>query len=728
MHQAIHQRHRSTLHNPPPLWGRGGWGIISRGIISRGVISIIIFFLFTFLLLTSSAHAGQAVLTWDPPTTNTDGTPLTDLAGYKIYYGMSSGGYGTSIDTGNVTTYTISGLTEKVTYYFAATTYNTYGNESNNSNEVYKTIPDATPPVISSVTVSSISSNSAVITWTTDETSTSQAEYGTTTSYGFSTTVDSTMVTSHGVTLSGLSAWTTYHFRVKSQDAAGNLATSGDYTFTTLAPPDTTPPTGTISINGVASYTTSAAVTLTLSCSDSGSGCSQMRLSNDGTTWNVWESYTVSKLWTLSSSDGVKTAYVQYRDTTGNTSQSYTDTITLDTKTPVISGIVAGSITAGETTITWTTDEASSSHVEYGTSADYGGFSNLDSSPVTSHTVTLSGLTPNTVYYFRVLSNDQAGNQGTSVGYNFTTQKVAQPDTPAVIQDLTVRVGASRRNSLILDWTATGADGVEGTASAYDLRMSTQKIIEDGITPAQGEINFSTAVKINGMTAPNVAGTRESVQAGQLETNSVYSFAIKAIDDKGNRSAISNVVNADNIPPLPVTAVRQGYTMISLPLVPITLDVQTLLGGIVGTPVELYWWGSNGLGDDNGAFVADTNIVPGYGYFLKSDIENAVLNVTGTVITDASRAIPLQPGWNMIGNPYPLEVVLRNTYVRKIDTGELKSYEDAVITGWTGNAAYNFNGSTYDFELYTNAILKLWQGYWIAVLQGGQYELIIYKP
>ena len=45
------------------------------------------------------------------------------------------------------------------------------------------------------------------------------------------------MVTSHSQALSGLTANTLYHYRVKSKDAAGNLATSADFTFTTRAPP-----------------------------------------------------------------------------------------------------------------------------------------------------------------------------------------------------------------------------------------------------------------------------------------------------------------------------------------------------------------------------------------------------------------------------------------------------------------------------------------------------------
>ncbi|MBU2565620.1 MAG: pre-peptidase C-terminal domain-containing protein [Candidatus Thermoplasmatota archaeon] len=93
---------------------------------------------------------------------------------------------------------------------------------------------DTTPPVISSVQSSSITSSGATITWTTDEASSSVVEYGTTTSYG-STATGSNGVTSHSVSLSGLTAGTTYHYRVKSADSSGNTATSGDYTFTTTA-------------------------------------------------------------------------------------------------------------------------------------------------------------------------------------------------------------------------------------------------------------------------------------------------------------------------------------------------------------------------------------------------------------------------------------------------------------------------------------------------------------
>jgi hypothetical protein len=93
----------------------------------------------------------------------------------------------------------------------------------------------ATQPVISAVAASSINCCSAIITWTTSVAADSQVDYGTTTSYGSSSALNSTQVYLHTVPLSNLQAGTLYHFRVKGRDVSGNLATSGDFTFTTAS-------------------------------------------------------------------------------------------------------------------------------------------------------------------------------------------------------------------------------------------------------------------------------------------------------------------------------------------------------------------------------------------------------------------------------------------------------------------------------------------------------------
>jgi len=82
---------------------------------------------------------------------------------------------------------------------------------------------DTTPPTISNVSPGTPSTTDATITWSTNEASNTQVEYGLTTSYGSSTTLNGALVTSHSAALSGLAANTRYFYRVRSADAAGNL-------------------------------------------------------------------------------------------------------------------------------------------------------------------------------------------------------------------------------------------------------------------------------------------------------------------------------------------------------------------------------------------------------------------------------------------------------------------------------------------------------------------------
>ncbi|HYV20137.1 MAG TPA: LamG domain-containing protein [Verrucomicrobiae bacterium] len=96
---------------------------------------------------------------------------------------------------------------------------------------------DTTPPVLSAVVVSQVTSTGASLSWTSDEASDSQVEYGTTTAYGSVTTLDTGMVLAHARTAGALAAGTLYHCRARSRDAAGNLAVSPDRTFTTAAQP-----------------------------------------------------------------------------------------------------------------------------------------------------------------------------------------------------------------------------------------------------------------------------------------------------------------------------------------------------------------------------------------------------------------------------------------------------------------------------------------------------------
>ena len=96
------------------------------------------------------------------------------------------------------------------------------------------TAPDGTPPTISGVATSGITSSSATIAWTTDEAATGSVDYGTTTSYGITAAL-SNSATSQSVTLTGLTAGTIYHYRITAVDTSGNRAITGDYSFTTAS-------------------------------------------------------------------------------------------------------------------------------------------------------------------------------------------------------------------------------------------------------------------------------------------------------------------------------------------------------------------------------------------------------------------------------------------------------------------------------------------------------------
>jgi hypothetical protein len=95
---------------------------------------------------------------------------------------------------------------------------------------------DKRPPKIDDVSAAGITQTSATVAWTTDEPATSQVEFGTTTAYGSSSDLDTSLITSHTVTLSGLTPGMPYHFVIRSSDERGNEAMSDEMRFNTRLP------------------------------------------------------------------------------------------------------------------------------------------------------------------------------------------------------------------------------------------------------------------------------------------------------------------------------------------------------------------------------------------------------------------------------------------------------------------------------------------------------------
>ena len=93
--------------------------------------------------------------------------------------------------------------------------------------------PAPTPPVISNVLVSAVGTSTATVSWTTSKPTTSDIQFGPTTSYGFSVGKNTMLNTSHTRTISNLTASTLYHFRIIVADSANNTVLGKDRTFTT---------------------------------------------------------------------------------------------------------------------------------------------------------------------------------------------------------------------------------------------------------------------------------------------------------------------------------------------------------------------------------------------------------------------------------------------------------------------------------------------------------------
>lgn len=147
---------------------------------------------------------------------------------------------------------------------------------------------------------------------------------------------------------------------------------------------------------------------------------------------------------------------------------------TNDTTPPVIANITVTQLTNTSARINWTTDEPSSTIVDYGTTAAYGLMASNGTS-VTAHSVPLTGLTPATTYHFRVRSRDAHGNFATSADSTFTT--LASP--PSIVshpQDRTVRVGSNAVFSvtatgtapLIYQWRFNGTNLVGATTTVFE--------------------------------------------------------------------------------------------------------------------------------------------------------------------------------------------------------------------------------------------------------------------
>lgn len=312
---------------------------------------------------------------------------------------------------------------------------------------------DKTPPMISFLTVTPKRIDCSIY-WSTHEPATHQIEYGLTDAYGLSSPVNNQFLTNHTVNLIELAPDTIYHYRIRAKDRYGNETITADATFTTL--PDVGAPNAQIM-----SGPTEGQAICSLPIDFSWTGTDDITpvaellfaYQMDVQGWSGYSSATSVSYADLS--DGLHTFEVKAMDSSGNedpTPAIRHFIVDASGNPPQISSVSA-SVGQQQAVITWATDKAATTQVEYGLTDAYGLTTPFDSQLLTNHTVTITGLTPQTIYYYRVKSQSGCGIESAS-GASFTT--AADTTTPeSSITTGPSANGTACENTVEICWTGS---------------------------------------------------------------------------------------------------------------------------------------------------------------------------------------------------------------------------------------------------------------------------------
>jgi cohesin domain-containing protein/purple acid phosphatase-like protein len=174
-----------------------------------------------------------------------------------------------------------------------------------------------------------------------------------------------------------------------------------------------------------------------------------------------------------------------------------------DTTTLVISSVKASSITSSNVTISWTTNKASDSQVEYGASPMYGNLTSLSATLATSHSLTVSGLQASTIYHYRVKSRDAGSNLATSSDSSFTTGAAASEISFSQI--ILSNVGNS---SVTIDWTTNRA--------------------------TTGLVQYGLSASLDNVASDSLTVTRHATVLNGLIPSTIYHYRVTATDGSNN--------------------------------------------------------------------------------------------------------------------------------------------------------------------------------------------------
>jgi len=448
------------------------------------------------------------------------------------------------VTAGMENTVTMEGLIANTKYYYKLRARDLFGNTGELGPYFFTTTSDIIPPSAVNdldVPAASVASTSLTLTWTAPG---DNASVGTAGSYDirYSTIsapdlsanwntatqianepLPAVSTTPQSMAITGLTPSTTYYFALKTGDEIPNWSNlSNIVSATTPAQLDIIPPVITNVTMGAVG-TTTAAISWDTDKNSSSLVDFGLTVSYGNTQGN---SSVSAKSHTVNMAGLAPNTKYYYRpksiDGSGNVGSkedpSYFFTTQVDASAgtlPIISSVQAASITATSAQITWTTSVDSDSTVGYSVNTSYS-YETGVASNLTSHSVTLTNLTPSTAYRYRVKSrngNQLAVDDNGGAGFPFTT--LAGADTiPPVITSVQVTTVTS--NKATVTWTTN-----ENSNSSVEFGT-----LANTYTSVQGN--------------PGDSLTSHSIQLVSLTPATAYYFQVKSTDAAGNRATDNN--------------------------------------------------------------------------------------------------------------------------------------------------------------------------------------------
>jgi len=361
----------------------------------------------------------------------------------------------------------LTNLEPSTEYQFQVTLADFNGNETVSGLLGFRTLaaPDLAPPKISAGPLVTMRlDDQAVIEWITDELADSEVRFGMDATYGEALkSMDDEL--NHAVRLTGLEPETAYHYQVCSTDASDNgPVCSADFTFTTLAAPDQTPPKILTGPNATGLDDQSA--TLRWTTNEVADSYVKFSVNQDLSQSQVLQlgDPTLAHAVTLTNLEPATTYYYQVRSTDVSDNPSslkggeFTTLAAPDILPPlVLTGPVAVAITDVSARIEWATDEDADARIDFGIDA----FDQVvqRSEQQREQSVPLTNLKPETKYKYRLTLTDLKGNQKERGPFTFRT--LAAPDLDPPVITAGPAISTRLHDQVVIEWTTDEASDSE---------------------------------------------------------------------------------------------------------------------------------------------------------------------------------------------------------------------------------------------------------------------------